>query len=85
MLKDPRTPLKGSLWVRRNYSRRENGVDVECVYRVTSVRADGVYLVPTWDTPGKVRPYMWPFEPRLGTNDFVVHRSFADTFDAVTS
>lgn len=52
-------PAKGSRWVRRNSTHRENGVDVPAVYVVTSVNLkDGVvYIKPTWNTPGKCKPW----------------------------
>lgn len=44
-------PIKGSLWVQRRSFHRENGVDLPCVYVVTSTQADYVYARPTWNTP----------------------------------
>lgn len=52
-------PAKGNRWVRRNSTHRENGVDLPCVYVVTSYnkRWDLVYVKPTWNTPGKCKPW----------------------------
>jgi len=72
---------KGDRFVRLNSTHRVNGVDLPCVYQVTSVRSGKVFVVPTWQTPVECRPVGHLIEGRtIANTDTWLERPFADRF-----